>query len=137
SEWADYLVSQRPELTAQYFTVIETADSQVAVVYLDGKLARVVGPGKRVLFWRGPVNVSFTAMDARETPEVPRAILPALARLGSASGATFTTIDEGKADSCTSTGAKWANWKPEHMASGVLRPTCAWMCWKCAVRRWK
>jgi len=96
SEWADHLVSQKPELTARYFTVIETSDSQVAIVYLDGKLARVIGPGKRVLFWRGAVNVAFTAIDARETPEVPRELLPALARLGSASGATFTTVDEGK-----------------------------------------
>jgi len=96
SEWADYLVNQRPELAARFFTVVETRDSQVAVVYQDGKLARVIGPGKRVLFWRGAVNVTFDAVDAREAPEVPRALLPALARLGSASGATFTTIDEGK-----------------------------------------
>src|SRR5882672_11901418 len=51
-ERADYIVRERPELASRYFTVVDTADSQVAVVYLDGKLARVIKPGTRVLFWR-------------------------------------------------------------------------------------
>src|SRR5204863_949657 len=37
SERADYIVREQPELASRYFTVIDTADSQVALVYLDGK----------------------------------------------------------------------------------------------------
>ena len=54
-EWADYHRRiQRPDLAAEYFTVVETRDSQAAVVYLNGRVSRVIGPGKRVLYWRGP-----------------------------------------------------------------------------------
>src|SRR5690349_19939044 len=59
NEWADFIVTQKPELAAHYFTVVETTDAQVAVVYLDGKVARVIAPAKRVLFWRGAVEVTF------------------------------------------------------------------------------
>jgi len=96
SEWADYLVKERLELVSRYFTVVETPDSQVAVVYLDGKLARVIAPGNRVLYWRGAVSVTFDLIDVRQEPAVPERLLPALARLGRESGVTFAAVDEGK-----------------------------------------
>ncbi|HEY2015327.1 MAG TPA: slipin family protein [Bryobacteraceae bacterium] len=95
-EWADYLVKERPELASRYFTVVETPDSHVAVVYLDGKLARVMAPGNRALYWRGAVSVTFDLIDVREEPAVPERLLPALARLGRESQVTFAAVDEGK-----------------------------------------
>src|SRR5579872_3975008 len=53
SEWADLIANQRPEIAAEHFTVVNTNDAQVAVVYLDGKLAHVIAPAKRVLYWKG------------------------------------------------------------------------------------
>src|SRR5204863_10049285 len=44
SEWADTIVNTRAVMAAEFFTVVETLDAQVAVVYLDGKLARVLMP---------------------------------------------------------------------------------------------
>src|SRR4051794_32631251 len=44
SEWTDTLARQFPELAALHFTVIETGEAQVAVVYLDGRLTRVIPP---------------------------------------------------------------------------------------------
>jgi regulator of protease activity HflC (stomatin/prohibitin superfamily) len=76
--------------------VVETLDSQVAVVYLDGKLARVIGPGNRVLYWRGAVAVTFDRIDVREQPEVPERLRAPLLRLGAQSGATFAVIEQGK-----------------------------------------
>ena len=38
SDWADFIVTERPELGARYFTVIETSPTHVAAVYADGKL---------------------------------------------------------------------------------------------------
>jgi regulator of protease activity HflC (stomatin/prohibitin superfamily) len=68
----------------------------VAIVYLDGKLSRVIGPSSRVLGWRGSVRVTFDLIDARSEPEAPARLLPALARLGRESGATFASVEEGK-----------------------------------------
>jgi regulator of protease activity HflC (stomatin/prohibitin superfamily) len=96
SEWANYIVTQRPELVARHFTMVETADSQVAMVYLDGKLARVIGPAVRVLFWQGSVRVTVELVDVRAEPEVPMRLLASLARLGRESLVTFAAIDEGK-----------------------------------------
>jgi regulator of protease activity HflC (stomatin/prohibitin superfamily) len=95
-EWADYIANSRPELAARLFTVVETSDVQVAVVCLDARVARVIGPSSRVLFWKGPVNVTFELFDARVNPEVPASQLHALARLGRESSVTFAAIEEGK-----------------------------------------
>src|SRR4051794_20971595 len=75
SEWTDTLVRQHADLTARHFVVIETGDHQVALVYLDGRLTRVVPPAKRVVYFRGQVDVTFEVIDVRAEPEVPARIL--------------------------------------------------------------
>src|SRR6185436_5612130 len=82
SAWADYLAKQRPEVAAEFFRVVETRDSEVAAVHLDGKLARVLAPGKRVLFWHGPVEVTAEVIDTKAEPQVAQRMLTALGRLG-------------------------------------------------------
>src|SRR3954454_21239912 len=59
SEWTDFLVKERWELMSRYFIDVETDHSEVAVVYFDDKVSRVIGPGCRVLFWRGRVEVTY------------------------------------------------------------------------------
>jgi len=65
-------------------------------VYLDGRVARVIGPSSRVLFWKGPVNVTFERIDVRENPEVPAALVHVLGRLAPAACASFASVEEGK-----------------------------------------
>jgi len=96
SDWADTIVNTRPAVAAEFFTVVETLDSQSAVVYLDGKLARVIGPGQRVLYWKAAVNVTFEVIDVRREPQVPERLVASLVRLGRESGATFAVVEEGK-----------------------------------------
>ena len=97
SEWADFIVRERPELAAGYFTVVETGASEVAVVSFDGRVTRVIAPRMRALFWRGPVQVTFEVIDVVAEPEVPRRLAPALAKLGvSLAMASFHLVDEGK-----------------------------------------
>jgi regulator of protease activity HflC (stomatin/prohibitin superfamily) len=97
SQWTDFLVKQRWELASRHFTIVETTDSQVAIVYFDDKVSRVIGPGARVLFWRGPVEVTYDVIDAQANPQAPALLVPALARVGvRESHATFAVIDEGK-----------------------------------------
>ena len=91
SEWADVLVRQHPELAARYFAIVETGDAQVAVVYLDGRLARVVPPAQRVLYFRGAREVTFDVIDVRAEPEVPAALVASLgAQLPEPSNLRFT-----------------------------------------------
>jgi len=83
SEWTNFIVKERPDVVAEHFTVVETTDSQVAVVSIDGKVARLVAPGHRVVFWRGVLEVTAETIDlaSRDAQEVPARLLPALVRL--------------------------------------------------------
>jgi regulator of protease activity HflC (stomatin/prohibitin superfamily) len=95
SPWADYLAKERREIAARYFTIVETNDAEVAVVFLDGKLALTVAPGKRMMFWRGPVEATAQVIAVKDQPEVPAELLNALVRLGSGVPVTYATVDEG------------------------------------------
>jgi regulator of protease activity HflC (stomatin/prohibitin superfamily) len=96
SEWADTIVRNHPELAARHFVVVETNDSQVAIVYRDGRLTRIVPPGQRVLYFRGDREVTFETIDVRAEPEVPPRLVAAVARLGRDAHAVIAAIDEGK-----------------------------------------
>jgi regulator of protease activity HflC (stomatin/prohibitin superfamily) len=95
SNWEGTLVAQKPELAERYFTVIETGEEQVAIVYLDGRLSRVLGRSSRVLYWRGDVSVTYEKIDIRQA-EVPERLLAPLVKLGSGTYASFAVIEEGK-----------------------------------------
>ncbi len=96
SEWTDFLAKERRAEAERFLTIVETSDAQVAVVSLDGKVSSVIGPGKRVLFWRGPVEVTARLIQVQDNPAVPENLLPALVRIRSTL-VTFATVDEGKA----------------------------------------
>ncbi len=88
--WAPYIVNE------PCFTVAETTDTQVAVVAFEGKLTQWIGPGRRVLYWKGPIEVRAEVFDVRENVEIPAALIAALTRLGRDVPAVFTVVDEGK-----------------------------------------
>jgi hypothetical protein len=96
SEWADTLAGLHAALAARYFVIVETGDAQVAVVSLDGRLAHVVAPAQRALYFRGPRAVTFEVIDVRAEPEVPANLVAPLMRLGRDGRAVFAAIDEGK-----------------------------------------
>jgi hypothetical protein len=96
SKWKEYLARERWALVSRYFTMVETGDSEVAVVYFDDKVSRVIGPGGSVLFWNGPVAVTYDLIDTQENVQVPALLVPALRLLGRDSQASFAVIEEGQ-----------------------------------------
>jgi len=96
SVWADFIATERKEIAERYFTVVETGDAKVAVVSLDGKVARVIGPAKRVLFWKGGVEVSYERIDVVAEPEVPARLIGPLSRIGLRSQAMFAVVEQGR-----------------------------------------
>ena len=68
SKWAEFIYRYRPEIARCHFIVVETNDAQVASVYLDGKLARMLLPNKRRMFWRGPVHVTAQIVNIIASP---------------------------------------------------------------------
>jgi regulator of protease activity HflC (stomatin/prohibitin superfamily) len=96
SQWADFIATQRPEMAERYFTVVETGDAEIAVVEYDGKLVRLISPGRRVLFWRAAVEVSYERIDVTAEPQVPARLVAPLKRLREAPLAVFALVEEGK-----------------------------------------
>lgn len=98
NEWTDFVRKECPAVADEHFVIVETGDTQVAAIFLDGKLSRVLGPGKRAMFWRGPVTITARLFDAKADIDVPRDLHGALQRLGGPgiSGSTAHVVDEGK-----------------------------------------
>ena len=95
SAWSEHLISERRDVVKEWFTEVKTADGQVAVVYVDGKLHRVLGPAKRMLIWRGLYRYSIELYNTRMNPEVPNRLVPVLAQHDGESCATFAVVEKG------------------------------------------
>jgi hypothetical protein len=54
---SDFLVKEARTTIERYFTIVELGDREVGVVYKNGRVTGLVAPGKRQLYWRGPVDV--------------------------------------------------------------------------------
>ncbi|MDX2151999.1 MAG: slipin family protein [Bryobacteraceae bacterium] len=97
NSWTDFVVKERPDIVERHFVLAETGDAEVAMVTVDGKLARVIAPAKRALFWKDAGRIEVQVVNVLASPEVPRDRLAALERLGAAEAqALFVQVDEGK-----------------------------------------
>lgn len=76
SVWDEYLIQERRDLADRYFTRIETSDTQIAMVYVDGKLFNVMLPAKRMLFWRKLADITAEVVDIIAPGKFPRARYP-------------------------------------------------------------
>lgn len=77
---ADFLVKEERATVERHFQVIELGDREVGLVYKHGKLAGVLAPGKRQLFWRGPVEVRVDKLDISEDFELSAPLAKLLVR---------------------------------------------------------
>jgi regulator of protease activity HflC (stomatin/prohibitin superfamily) len=94
--WANFLANSRPDVLAEHFVPVETNDAQVAVVSLDGKVARAIAPGVRALFWRDAAHVSVELFDTLAQPEAPARLVAPLLRLGFAALIVSAVVEDGK-----------------------------------------
>jgi SPFH domain/Band 7 family protein len=76
----DFLVEEARATIEKYFTIVELGDREVGVVYKNGRVAGLVAPGKRQLYWRGPVDVRVDKFDFSKEFELPRELAKLLAR---------------------------------------------------------
>ena len=60
---ADYLVEAERAQVERLFTLVETGASEVAVVYRNARFAEIVGPARRKLYWKGPVEMRVERFD--------------------------------------------------------------------------
>ena len=76
----DFLVKEARSTMENHFHIVELTDSEVGLVYKNGKLASVLAPGKRQLYWKGPIEVKVEKIDLSVDLEVPERVAKLLAR---------------------------------------------------------
>lgn len=76
----DFLLTEARETMEKYFDIVELTDSEAGLVYKNGNLAGVLAPGKRQLYWKGPIEVKVEKIDLAADPEVPAHVAKLLAR---------------------------------------------------------
>ncbi|MDH3640266.1 MAG: slipin family protein, partial [Gammaproteobacteria bacterium] len=79
-ELTAFIVKDRQHPARRYFDVVEIGDRQVGLVYKDNKLADVLSPGSRRLYWKGIVDVRVEIIDIDEDYTVPKPVVALLAR---------------------------------------------------------
>lgn len=76
----DMLLSEAREIMEKHFQVVELGEREVGLVYKNEKLAGLLAPGKRQLYWRGATSVRVEKIDIGSELEVPNALAKLLAR---------------------------------------------------------
>jgi regulator of protease activity HflC (stomatin/prohibitin superfamily) len=77
---ADFMISEARSTIEKYFQIVELSECEVGLVYKNGKLAGMLTPGKRQLYWRGAIEVRVDKFDISAEIEVPASIAKLLAR---------------------------------------------------------
>jgi hypothetical protein len=57
SRWTNDLIKNRPDLLDRLFVVVRTNRVQVAMIYVDGVLFKVLPPVKRLVLWNGAAHI--------------------------------------------------------------------------------
>ncbi len=76
----DFLLEAADGAIAAHFQIVELGDREVGLVYKNGIISGVLAPGKRQIYWRGPVEVNVVRYDITKEFTVPAAIAKVLVR---------------------------------------------------------
>jgi len=118
---AKFLLRQYPELLQAYIQTWDLSDSQVGIVYRDGKFANILAPGSFYAAWLGAEEVRIDVIDIVQNFQLAEALLALLSqnlRLGesrqAALGVNYIEVPDehvglllvnGKVEQVLSTGA--------------------------------
>lgn len=76
SRWEEYLIEKKPHIVATHFTVVETKDSEIAMIFVGGMLYQVLLPGERALFWKDSASVSAEIVSVIDSELPERTLAP-------------------------------------------------------------
>jgi regulator of protease activity HflC (stomatin/prohibitin superfamily) len=93
----DFLVKEAREVIDQHFQVIELKDREIGLVFRNGHLVSILAPGKRQLYWRGPVEIRVEVRDISDVFEIDAATARLVARakgaLGTAAAEAVSAVE--------------------------------------------
>ncbi len=85
---ADVLIAEAREKLEPHVQIVELRDREVGLVYKNERLASVLSPGARQLYWRGPVNVRVEVRDIASEYALEAGTARVLARAKGVAGVT-------------------------------------------------
>lgn len=77
--YEDVLIKDQRALCERHFQLVELGEYEVGFVYKNDKLASVLAPASRQLYWKGPVDIRVEVQDIASDFEVPRALVRLIA----------------------------------------------------------
>jgi len=93
----DFLVKEAREVIDKHFQVIELKDREIGLVFRNEHLVSVLAPGKRQLYWRGPIEIRVEVRDVSDEFEIDAATARLVARakgsLGSAAAEAVSAVE--------------------------------------------
>jgi regulator of protease activity HflC (stomatin/prohibitin superfamily) len=76
----DFLLKESRAIIDQHFDIVELAEHEVGLVYKNGRLAGILAPGSRQLYWKGAIEVRVDRVDLTQQLEVDSSVARLLAR---------------------------------------------------------
>jgi regulator of protease activity HflC (stomatin/prohibitin superfamily) len=76
----DFLMKEARAIVDEHFDIVELSEQQAGLVYKNGKLAGVLAPGKRQLYWKGAIDVRVVKVDLSEDLTVPADVARLMAK---------------------------------------------------------
>ena len=77
---ADFLIEEARERIEPYLEIVEIGDREVGVVRKQGRIAGILAPGRRQLYWKGPIAVKVERYDLTAGFELPKELASLLVR---------------------------------------------------------
>lgn len=77
---AEFLLQDSRAVMERYFMIVETGETEVGVVSKQGRVTGLLGPGRRQLYWKGPIDVTVEKIDFSAAMELPGALARVLVR---------------------------------------------------------
>jgi regulator of protease activity HflC (stomatin/prohibitin superfamily) len=77
--YEELLIKDQPSLCEAHFQLVELGDYEVGLVYKNGKLASVLPPATRQLYWKGPVEIRVEVQDIASDFQVPHELVRLIA----------------------------------------------------------
>jgi len=89
------LVRSTDPLVDEHFVRVITREGRAAMIFADGKLIRVLGPGESEMAWKAPRAITVREFDIVAEPAIEASLVPALLRFGAAAARVlFVSVAE-------------------------------------------
>jgi regulator of protease activity HflC (stomatin/prohibitin superfamily) len=89
----DVLIAEARALIERHLMVVELGDREVGLVYKNDRLVSVLAPGKRQLYWRGPIAVRVDVKDISRDFTLDAGTARILARAGGSLTAAIGSVE--------------------------------------------